>query len=74
MRNTLLAYTYFNELFDIHKDDSNYQLGGVIIQSDKPFAFYLRKLTGPQTRYTVTEKELLNTVEKLKQSRTILLG
>ena len=66
VRNTLLAYLYFTELFDIHMDDSNYHLGGVIIQSDKPIAFYIQKLTRPQTRYTVTEKELRNIVETSK--------
>ena len=38
------------------------QLGAVISQDGKPIAFYRRKLTGPQTRYTVTEKELLTIV------------
>ena len=37
-------------------------------------SFYSRKLTGPQTRYTVTEKELLSIVKTLKEFCTILLG
>ena len=37
-------------------DASDYQLGTVINQNSKPIALYSRKLTGPQTRYTVTEK------------------
>ena len=52
----------------------NYQLGAVIIQNSKTIAFYSRKLTGTQTRYTVTEKEFLRIVETLKNFRTILLG
>jgi hypothetical protein len=35
--------------------------GSVITQKDKPLAFYSRKLTDSQTRYTVTELELLAT-------------
>ena len=53
---TLLAYPYFNKRFDIHTDPSDYQLGAVIIQNGKPIAFYSRKLTEIQKRYTVTEK------------------
>ena len=48
----LLAYLYFNKHFDIHTDVSYYHLGIVISQNGKPIAFYRRKLTGPQTRYT----------------------
>ena len=50
------------------------QLVAVISQDGKPIAFYRRKLTGPQTRYTVTEKELLTIVKTLKEFSTILLG
>ena len=73
-QDTLLAYPDFNKRFDIHMDAGNYQLGSVIIQNGKPISFYSRKPTGPQTRYTVTEKELLSIVETLKEFRTILLG
>ena len=45
----LLTYPDFNEQFHIHTDNSNYQLGAVIIQNGKPIAFYSHKLTGPQT-------------------------
>jgi hypothetical protein len=35
---------------------------------------YSRKLTNPQTRYTVTELELLAIVETLREYKCILLG
>ena len=63
----MLAYPDFSKRFDIHTDSSDYQLGAVISQEGKPIAFYSRKLSGAQTRYTVTEKELLSIVEVLKE-------
>ena len=73
-QDTLLAYPDFNERFDIHTDYSDYQLGAVISQNGKPIDFYIRKLTGPQTRYKVTENSLLSIVETLKEFCTDLLG
>ena len=73
-RETLLSYPNFNEVFDIHTDASDYQLGSVISQNGKPIAFYSRKLNPAQTRYTTTEKELLAIVETLKEFKNILLG
>ena len=65
-QDTLLAYLDFNKLFDIHTDVRDYHIGAVIIQNGKPIALYIRKITRLQTRYTVTEKELLIIFETLK--------
>ena len=46
---TLITYLVFNKCFDIHTDAINCQLGEVIIQYDKPIAFYSRKLIEMQT-------------------------
>src|SRR5688572_7892770 len=73
-RETFLAYTNFSEPFDIHTDASLYQLGACISQNGKPIAFYSQKLNPAQTRYTITERELLSIVEILKEFRNILLG
>ena len=73
-RETLLAYPDFNKEFHIYTDASNIQLGAVIVQEGRPVAFFSRKLTPAQTRYTVTERELLSIVEVLKEFRNILLG
>jgi RNase H-like domain found in reverse transcriptase/Reverse transcriptase (RNA-dependent DNA polymerase)/Integrase zinc binding domain/Retroviral aspartyl protease len=69
-----LAYPDYTRPFHIYTDASKYQLGSVVTQSKQPIAFYSRKLTDPQTRYSVTELELLSIVETLKEFRTILLG
>jgi len=73
-RHTILAYPDFDKPFEIHTDASAYQLGACISQDKKPIAFYSRKLTPAQTRYTTTERELLSIVETLKMFRTILMG
>jgi hypothetical protein len=73
-REVMLAFPDFSKEFVIHTDASHHQLGSVISQNDKPIAFYSRKLSDTQTRYTTTERELLSIVETLKEFRNILLG
>ena len=69
-----LVYPDFNKTFEIHADASDYQLGAVISQENKPIGFFSRKLTKPQRNFTVTEKELLAIVETLKEFQNVLLG
>jgi RNase H-like domain found in reverse transcriptase len=59
-REVLLAYPNFSLPFEIHTDASHLQLGAVISQQERPIAFYSRKLNPAQTRYTITERELLS--------------
>jgi RNase H-like domain found in reverse transcriptase/Reverse transcriptase (RNA-dependent DNA polymerase) len=39
-KETLLSFPDFNKPFHVYTDASNYQLGSVIMQDDKPLAFY----------------------------------
>ena len=73
-KDTLLTYPDFTQAFEIYTDASDTQLGAMITQNGKPIAYYSRKLTDAQTRYTTTERELLAIVETLKEYRNILLG
>ena len=73
-KEALLVYPDFTKHFDVHTDSSDYQLGGVVSQGQKPIAFFSRKLNSAQRNYTVTEKELLAIVETLKVFRYILYG
>jgi hypothetical protein len=41
---TMLSFPDFSKEFHVYTDASDYQLGGVIMQDDKPLAFYNRKL------------------------------
>jgi len=71
---TMLAYPKFNEPFHIYTDASDTQLGGVIMQDNKPLAFYTRKMNSAQSNYSTGEQELLSIVETLKQFENILMG
>jgi hypothetical protein len=70
----LAAYPDFSIPFKIYTDASKYQIRSIITQKDKPLAFYSRKLTDPQMRYTITELELPAIVETLCEYKCILLG
>ena len=65
-QDTLVVCSDFNTRFDIHTDAIDFQLVSMISQNRKPIAFYSRNLTGLQTWYTVTKKELMSIVEALK--------
>jgi RNase H-like domain found in reverse transcriptase/Reverse transcriptase (RNA-dependent DNA polymerase) len=71
---TLLAYPDFSKDFHVYKDSSDYQLGAVIMQDDRPLAFYSRKLNSAQKRYTTGKQELLSIIETLKEFKNILLS
>jgi RNase H-like domain found in reverse transcriptase len=70
----LINYPNFSIPFDIYTDASGKQLGAVIMQNNRPIAFYSRKLSPAQCKYTTGEQELLSIVETVKQYRNILLG
>jgi hypothetical protein len=70
----LLCYPDPNLSYHIYTDSSDLQLGSVIMQQDAPVAFFSRKLTDVQTRYSTIEKELLSVYETLREYRPILLG
>jgi hypothetical protein len=50
------------------------QLGSVVTQVDRHITFFSRKLSVTQTKYSVTEIELLAIVETLKEFRGMLWG
>ena len=73
-KETLLRYPDFSKEFKRQTDASQSQIGAVIAQGRKLIAFYSRRVTDCQMRYTTTESKLLVVVETLKELRNILLG
>ena len=71
---TLLSYPDWKIPFTVHTDASDKKLGDVIIQNNKPIYLFLRRISIPQPNYTTTYKEILVTVEYLKQIRAIKFG
>ena len=65
-KEVVLAYPDFDQVFEIYTDASTKQLGSVITQSNRPLAFFIRKLSVPQQKYSVTNIELLAIVETLR--------
>ncbi len=73
-KETVLAYPDFSKPFEIYTDASSTQLGAMITQDNRPIAFFSRKLSKMQQKYSVTENELLAIVETLKGFKRMLWG
>ena len=73
-KEVVLAYPDYSKVFEIYTDASSKQLGSVITQENRPLAFFSRKLSDTQQRYSVTEIELLAIVETLKEFKGMLWG
>ncbi len=69
-----MAYPDYSKVFEIYTDTSSKQLGAVITQDNRPIAFFSRKLSDTQHKYSVTEIELLAIVKSLKEFRGMLWG
>jgi hypothetical protein len=69
-----LAYPDYSQVFEIFTDSSNFQLGSVITQNNRPLAFFSRKLSTMQQKYSVTEQGLLAIVETLKEFKGMVWG
>eukprot|EP00804_Cyclotella_cryptica_P030329 CCRYP_011854-RA/>CCRYP_011854-RA protein AED:0.30 eAED:0.58 QI:0/-1/0/1/-1/1/1/0/319 len=72
VKDVSLAYPDYSKGFEIYTDGSKRQLGAVITQNNGPIAFFSRKLSVCQQKYSVTESELLAIVETLKEFNGML--
>jgi hypothetical protein len=73
-KETVLASLDFSMPFEIYTDASATQLGAVIAQDNRTIAFFSRKLSEMQQKYSVTEIELLAIVEALNEFKGMLWG
>ena len=73
-RDVMLAYPDFSIPFEVYTDASTRQLGAVIVQNNRPIAYFSRKLSSAQEKYSVTELELLSIVECLEEFKGMLWG
>ncbi len=73
-KEVVLAYPDFTKPFEIYTAAFTKQLGAVITQENRPIAFFSWKLSGVQSKYTVTKVELLAIVKTLKEFNGMLWG
>jgi hypothetical protein len=73
-KDVTLAYPDYSQEFEIHTDSSKFQLGSIITQNNRPLAFFSRKLSPAQQKYSMAKQELLAIVETLKEFNGMLEG
>ncbi len=66
-KEVVLAYLDFDKPFDTYTNALTKHLGVVITQDNRPIGFFSRKLSDVQSKYTVTQLELLAIVGALKE-------
>lgn len=70
----ILTYPDFSKTFEVTTDASQYALGGVLSQENKPISYISRTLNEHEINYSTIEKELLSIVWCLKQFRPYVYG
>ncbi len=69
-----MAYPDYSKVFEIYTDASSKQLGAVITQDNRLIAFFSWKPSDTQSKYSITEIELLAIVKTLKEFKGMLWG
>jgi hypothetical protein len=73
-KDVVLAYPYYSKVFEIYTDASSKQLGAVITQDNRPIAFFSRKLSNTQCKYSINKIKLLAIVKTLNEFKGVLWG
>jgi hypothetical protein len=70
----VLAYPDITKPFEICTDASTTQLGVVITKGNRPIAFFSRKLSEVQSKYSISKIKLLAIIKTLKEFQGMLWG
>ena len=70
----MLTYPNLNKEFELTTDASNYAIGAVLSQEDRPITFISRTLSKTEENYAANEKEMLAIIWALKSLRNYLYG
>jgi hypothetical protein len=54
-KDVVLVYPDYSKVFEIYTDAFSKQLGAVITQDNRPIAFFSRKLSDAQRKYSITK-------------------
>jgi hypothetical protein len=73
-KDAVLSYPDYSKIFEIYTDASSKHLGAVITQGNRTIAFFSRKLSDMQRKYSLTKIELLAIVKTLKEFKGMLWG
>lgn len=70
----ILVYPDFNKTFTLNTDASNFALGAILSQNNRPICYASRTLNEHEVNYSTIEKELLAIVWATKYFRPYLFG
>lgn len=70
----ILQYPDFDKSFQLTTDASDYAIGAVLSQDDKPITFLSRTLSKTEEGYATNEKEMLAIIWSLNSLRNFLYG
>ena len=74
MEGPVLGIADMTKPFEVERDASDFDLGGILLQERHSIAYESRKLNEAERRYATSEKEMLAVVHCLRPWRQYLLG